>query len=115
MADNVEENKQDETPQEIVVEGDTKETVAEKAPAPIKLFPDNVEGMDPEERLLLLQELQSLGTLMSATWNKPIYVGKNTKNPEIQRSIPLNIFSDQHLLIMKKRTDEVLKKLQWIK
>jgi hypothetical protein len=88
-----------------------KEQVVAEQPKP--LFPEEVEGMSPEERILLLQELNTLGTLMGATWNKPIYVGKNTKNPEIQRSIPLNIFGEHQLIRMQKRAEAIMMKLQW--
>lgn len=102
----------DELKQAPITEEEVKQEIQETVN---KLFPNEVTGMDSEERLMHMQELQTLGALMSATWHKPIYMGKKTKNPELQRSIALNIFSDQHLLLMKKRADEVMLKLQWTK
>lgn len=70
--------------------------------------------IDPQRKVLLLQELNALGTLMNATWHKPEYKGDyRGQNKQLVRSISCNIFGDRMLLMMQKRAEFIMRELGW--
>ena len=102
MSENANEVKKEET---------TTEAKAEQQVA-IPTLPE--KEMDPQRKAMLLQELDAIGSLIGATWNKPIIAGDyRGQNRELKRTIPVNIFSDRMILIMQKRAEFIMQELGW--
>lgn len=104
-----------ENNEEVSKENITPDNNEQQEMPTLQVLPESVPDMTPEERNILMQELQALGSLLGATWNKPVYIGKHSSKPEVSRSIPLNIFSEPMLLRMQKRAEAVMIKLGWFK
>lgn len=73
---------------------------------------ENYELTD-ERKALLLAELNTIATLMGATWNEPKYAGTATEKASLQRSIPVNILSRAMIYRLHQRANAIMEELGW--
>lgn len=101
-----ENNKEEVKNEEVPVDSQEQQEVN------IPVLPE--KEMDPQRKVMLLQELNALGTLMNATWHKPEYGGDyRGQNKKLLKSIACNIFGDRMLLMMQKRAEFIMRELGW--
>jgi hypothetical protein len=69
--------------------------------------------LTPERKAELNMELNTIGVLLGATFHKPEYHGKNTKNPTLARSIAQNFFSPHVLFTLRNKANAIMMELGW--
>lgn len=63
----------------------------------------------------LVSELNTLGVLMSSTYQQPKFTEPTKKKPqgELLRTVPQNIYSPMEIYRMKQKADKIMQKLGW--